>query len=236
MKVLFEKVCLRMGSFELRLDVALEGQAIALFGASGSGKTSILETLAGLRRPRHGRMQLDDRVLGDVSKGIWVPAQRRQVGYVPQDLALFPHLDVLGNITYGMKGDASGAEIEATCQSLEITSLLARRPGSLSGGEQRRVAFARAILSRPSMLLLDEPLSNLDAPLKDRIMPYLLLIRDQFRIPMIYVTHSTDEVQALCDQALVIQEGRAVASGRVADLFEIIPASTCRFKPPPCAS
>jgi molybdate transport system ATP-binding protein len=230
----FTNVSLRLKGLTLELDVTLDKQVTALFGPSGAGKTSALELVAGLRRADRGVIELDGLVFTDVSKGIFVPARKRAIGYVPQDLALFPHLSVRQNITYGMKElPASAVDLsrEKLCRVLEIDRLLDRMPGSLSGGEKQRVAFARALLAAPRLLLLDEPLASLDRSLKERILPYLELIRDEFVIPIVYVTHSASEVIALCEDVVVLQAGRCAARGKPADLFALSDARSYRLRP-----
>jgi molybdate transport system ATP-binding protein len=149
---------------------------------------------------------------------------------VPQDLALFPHLTVRANLRYGMRV-ADDRLLNGMCDLLEIAPLLDALPATLSGGEKQRVALARAMVAQPSLLLLDEPLSSLDQSLKERIFPYLLRVRDEIGIPMLYVTHSTDEVQLLCDQLLVLEAGQSVAQGAPRDLLEPAPELRYRLKP-----
>jgi molybdate transport system ATP-binding protein len=222
MSLILRNVSLQLRDMALELDLTLDKKVTALFGPSGSGKTSILELVAGLRRPEQGRIELAGVTLANVSEGIFVPARERAIGYVPQDLALFPHLTVRKNILYGLrKRNLPTLEIsrEKLCHLLEIERLLDRMPGSLSGGEKQRVAIARALLTSPKLLLLDEPLASLDQSLKDRIMPYLELIRDEFTIPMLYVSHSAPELLALCDDVVVLQKGKCLAHGSPHKLF-----------------
>lgn len=214
MKLVFDQVQVRQGRFDLHLEGVLEGRVTAVFGPSGAGKTTLLEVIAGLRRLRAGRVLLDGEDLTDV------PTRRREIGYVPQDLALFPHLDVRANVAYGLPRDAPPEKLEAVCEALEIRHLLLQRPATLSGGEKQRVAFARAVLAEPRLLLLDEPLSNLDHPLKGRIFPYLRRLRDEFGIPMIYVTHSPYEVMALCDWMVVMDQGRITGAGEPGEFIK----------------
>lgn len=222
MDLIFANVVLRLGARFLELDLTLDRQITALFGPSGSGKTSVLELVAGLRRPDSGRISLNGEILVSTRDRVFLPARNRAIGYVPQDLALFPHLSVEENITYGCRPDRSAhpkISQGKLCEVLEIGSLLSRRPGSLSGGEKQRVAFARALLTSPRLLLLDEPLASLDQPLKERILPYLQRIWDEFKIPLLYVTHSASEVMALAQEVVVIRDGRCVNRGRPSDLF-----------------
>ena len=222
MNLVFENVLLRLGDMDLELDLALDKKVTALFGPSGSGKTSLLELVAGLRRPEKGVITLDGISLVNAAQRSFLPARKRSIGYVPQDLALFPHLTVGQNIIYGAKKHpASRQQVsrEKLCRVLEIERLLDRTTGSLSGGEKQRVAFARALLASPRLLLLDEPLASLDQSLKDRIMPYLERIRDEFAIPVLYVTHSPAEVVAISEDVVVLRAGRCVARGKPQEVF-----------------
>jgi molybdate transport system ATP-binding protein len=231
MRLTLENIRLPLGPFELSLDCVLQGRLVAVFGSSGAGKTTLLEIIAGLRRPGSGRILLEDRVLCDSATRQWTPTRHRHIGYVPQDLALFPHLNVRANLTYGMPAMQDDKKLPGVCEVLEITALLDRMPANLSGGEKQRVAFARAVLAAPSLLLLDEPLSSLDQPLKERIFPYLLRIRDEIGIPMLYVTHSADEISRLCDHMLVLENGRAIAHGAPGDLLEAASELRYRLRP-----
>jgi molybdate transport system ATP-binding protein len=213
---------LRLGRFHLQVDTAFPGEFTGLFGPSGAGKTTLLEIVAGLRRPERGRLAIGGRVLFDVEKKFFIPPHRRRIGYVPQDLALFSHLTVRENLAYGRKALGERADtisFDAVCEVLEIAALLAKKPDALSGGEKQRVAFARAVLASPALLLLDEPLTGLDQPLKERILPFLIRVRDEFRLPTLYVTHSADEIMALCRHAAVLDKGKLVASGAPGELF-----------------
>jgi len=233
MDLKFANVKLRLGELSLALDFTLNRPITAFFGPSGSGKTSALELVAGLRRPDAGRISLNGEILVSVPDRIFVPARDRAIGYVPQDLALFPHLSVEENIRYGSKLGRSvrpPVSEKKLCEVLEISSLLQRKPGFLSGGEKQRVAFARALLASPRLLLLDEPLASLDQPLKERILPYLQRIWDEFEIPLLYVTHSTSEIMALCQEVAVIRAGRCVCQGQPSDVFSPFLEPTFRLK------
>jgi molybdate transport system ATP-binding protein len=213
LKLLLENISLRLTEFSLNLDVEIQNQVTAVFGPSGAGKTSLLDLIAGLRQPKSAFIQLGDRVLTDTSASVQVPTRHRQIGYVPQDLSLFPHLSVQQNLLYGAKGIRTPGSIfsyEHVTQVLQIQPLADRRVTNLSGGEKQRVALARALLASPQLLLLDEPLASLDTALKSKIIPYLARIRDQFHIPMLYVTHDWEEVQALCAEALIMERGEIV--------------------------
>jgi molybdate transport system ATP-binding protein len=214
MNLRLDRIILPLAEFVLEVDVDIGSQVTALCGPSGSGKTSLLDLIAGLRRPKSAFIQLGDRVLTDTATGVEVPARSRQIGYVPQDLALFPHLSVRKNLLYGHnpEGGADGGLFgySHVTEVLEIQSLADRSVTNLSGGEKQRVALARALLTSPRLLLLDEPLANLDRALKEKIVPYLMLIREEFRLPMLYVTHDLDEVRPLCDSVLTMERGRLI--------------------------
>jgi molybdate transport system ATP-binding protein len=211
MNLLLQNISLPLADFTLEIDAQLQCQVTGIFGPSGAGKTSLLDLIAGLRQPTSARIALDDRVLTDTAAGVVMPPRLREIGYVPQDLALFPHLSVRQNLLYGQrKGGAAGPlfGFEHVTKVLQIQPLLARGTGDLSGGEQQRVALARALLTSPRLLLLDEPLASLDADLKAKIIPYLCRVRDEFELPILYVTHEEQEVLTLCDEVLEIRRGR----------------------------
>jgi molybdate transport system ATP-binding protein len=222
MKLALKNLRLLQGTFRLEIDLEANGQVIGLFGGSGAGKTTLIEIVAGLRQPESGRISVDNQVLMDTGAGIFLPPERRGVGYVPQDLALFPHLSVGRNLIYGHKEVAgtSGIPLLHVAEVLEIESLLERSIAQLSGGQKQRVAFARALLASPRLLLMDEPLASLDQELKWKIIPYLKRIRDEFKIPMLYVSHSPDEVIELCDQVMVMRDGRCLQTSPPGDIFE----------------
>jgi molybdate transport system ATP-binding protein len=203
------------GGFRLDCRFASDSQALALFGRSGAGKSTVLAILAGLLKPDRGRVVVDGEVLLDVERGHFVPAHRRRIGMVFQDALLFPHLDVRGNLRYGLSAASAGpASLFGDVVSmLGIAHLLERRPGSLSGGERQRVAIGRALLSQPRLLLLDEPLSALDIERRAEIMPYIERLRDEARCPLVYVSHAIDEVARIAREVLVLDEGRVMASG-----------------------
>jgi molybdate transport system ATP-binding protein len=206
----------RLGRFELAARFAAGPGITALFGRSGSGKTSIVNMIAGLLRPDRGRIALDGEVLFDSKARTNVPAHRRRIGYVFQEGRLFPHLSVAQNLDYGrwMSGlPEDQAERERIVALLNIGPLLGRRPGHLSGGERQRVAFGRALLMRPRLLLLDEPLASLDRARKLEILPYLARLRDEAKVPMIYVSHHVGEIQRLCSQVVRIEDGTVEAVG-----------------------
>ncbi len=210
------------GDFSLEVDAIFGGGATGLFGVSGSGKSTLVELIAGLRRPQAGRISLGETVLADAGAGIFLPAQQRRIGFVPQDGALFPHLTVQGNLRFAeRRAPAQGrAERRAqVCALLGIGGLVGRAVGSLSGGERQRVALARALVSAPRLLLLDEPLAALDAARKEAILPHLRRVRDELGLPMLFVSHSREEVLGLCDELAVIADGRLLQHGPVAEVF-----------------
>jgi molybdate transport system ATP-binding protein len=207
-----------LANFDLDIDVSFDARVTSIFGPSGSGKTTLLDAIAGLRNITTGEIEINGRTLFSSARGINRPAQERDVGYVPQEGALFPHLSVRKNILFGAgrvtgTNKARNIRMEHVLSVLEIASLLDRPVTKLSGGESQRVALARAILSQPRLLLLDEPLASLDIGLKEKILPYLARVRDEFEIPMIYVTHNLTEVLTLADWVLMIQQGRLVTQG-----------------------
>jgi molybdate transport system ATP-binding protein len=208
----------RLGDFTLAVKFDAMVGATALFGPSGAGKSSVANLIAGLLTPDRGRIALDDTVLFDSAARIDVPPHRRRIGYVFQEGRLFPHLTVRRNLDYGrrMNGLARDeAEMRHIVDLLDIGHLLDRRPGKLSGGERQRVAIGRALLTRPRLLLLDEPLASLDAARKREILPYLVRLRDDARVPMLYVSHLADEVRRIATQVLRIDDGRITAQGGV---------------------
>ena len=203
---------LTQGSFAMALAARIDSRTTAIFGPSGAGKTTILDVIAGLRHPARGRIVVADHVLLDTGKRIDLPPHHRRVGYVPQDVALFPHMSVRRNLLYGSHPGVS-PDLSRVLEMLEIDGLPERRVSALSGGERQRVALGRALMSGPSLLLLDEPLAAVDVPLRKRILPYLERVRDKLRVPIVYVSHDRDEVRELADFVLLIDSGRLVASG-----------------------
>jgi molybdate transport system ATP-binding protein len=209
---LFElDIRLTQGHFHLELAVRVEARVLAFYGPSGSGKTTTLELLAGIRTGADGRVVIDGRTYFEGRSGLDVPARSRQVGYVPQDVLLFPHMDVRRNIEYGWRGDTGRAAVIA--QLLELEPLMSRDVASLSGGERQRVALARALNASPRLLLLDEPLAAVDLARRERIVEALGHVRDDLSTPIVYVAHALEEIRALADVVVVLDGGRVVASG-----------------------
>jgi molybdate transport system ATP-binding protein len=207
-------VRLRRGDFILETAFRSSGRVTALFGRSGSGKTSLLHLIAGLLRPDAGRIVVDEEVLVDTAKRLYLPPHRRRVGYVFQDARLFPHLNVMHNLTYGRRFAPRGAAVAALddiVSLLGLQDLLMRRPASLSGGEAQRVAIGRALLAGPRILLLDEPLSSLDESRKQEVLPYIEGLRDSLGVPIVYVSHVPAEVERLATSVIGLKNGRCVA-------------------------
>jgi len=212
----------RLGAFTLDAAFESEGGLIALFGRSGAGKTSLINAIAGLYRPDQGRIAVDDAVLTDTAAGTFVPPHRRRVGYVFQEGRLFPHLNVRQNLVYGRwfaPKTAGGGEFDQVVDLLGIGHLLARRPANLSGGEKQRVAIGRALLARPRLLVMDEPLASLDEGRRAEIFPYIERLRDEMRVPIVYVSHSIPEVARLATTLVVLSEGEVAAIGPTAEIM-----------------
>jgi molybdate transport system ATP-binding protein len=210
-------------SFVLDVDVSVAPGITMLFGASGSGKTTVLKCIAGLVRPDDGRVVLGDVVLFDSANGVDLPVPKRQVGYVFQQLALFPHMTVQRNLDYGLahvRAEERRERIEAVAASFRISHLLSRRPGEISGGERQRVALARSLVTDPRVLLLDEPLSALDYVTQSRIIDDLRSWNAARNLPILYVTHSHREVYALGERVIVLQDGRIAADGTPQEVLE----------------
>jgi molybdate transport system ATP-binding protein len=206
----------QLGALQLKVQFQAAGGATALFGPSGAGKTSLVNMIAGLLAPDRGCITLNGTILFASAKRISVPPHRRRIGYVFQEGRLFPHLNVRQNLDYGrrMSGRSrDGAEFERIVALLGITHLLVRRPRMLSGGERQRVAIGRALLMQPRLLLLDEPLASLDAGHKNEILPYLMRLRDEAGIPMVYVSHIAAEVRQIATTVVRLDEGRVAAAG-----------------------
>ena len=203
---------LAQGAFRLEVRELLAARVTALFGPSGAGKTTILDAIAGLRTPASGTIRIGARVLFDRALGINLPPHDRRVGYVAQDVSLFPHMTVRRNVLYGRR-DGQKLSLGAVAQMLEIETLLDRAVPQLSGGERQRVALARALMSAPELLLLDEPLAAVDIERRRRILPYLERVRDDLAVPILYVTHDAAEVRQLADHVVILEDGRPLRSG-----------------------
>ncbi|MCH9296749.1 molybdenum ABC transporter ATP-binding protein ModC [Pantoea allii] len=203
----------RLGEHQLEIDVTIPASGItAIFGVSGAGKTSLINAIGGLTRPQRGRIQLNDRILFDAEQQVALPPEKRNIGYVFQDARLFPHYSVRGNLRYGLSASMK-SQFDSLVALLGLNSLLNRFPLSLSGGEKQRVAIGRALLSAPDILLMDEPLASLDLPRKRELMPYLQTLAKQVDIPVLYVSHSLEEILQLADNVLVLDEGKVKAFG-----------------------
>jgi molybdate transport system ATP-binding protein len=200
---------MRQQAFTVKVRDESSVEVLGLFGPSGSGKTSLLEAIAGIRTPDRGEIRIGDRVLYSSAQGINLPARERHIGYVPQDALLFPNLDVKGNIRYGAgrAGRAGLDEFGSLVAILDLQALVDRRVGMLSGGEKQRVAIARALMTQPSILLLDEPLAGVDRERREVILPYILRIRKELHVPLIYVTHDRDELNTIADRVLRLERG-----------------------------
>mgnify|MGYP000067771537 CR=1 FL=1 len=215
------EICIRheVPGFALTCDFTAPAGVTCLFGHSGSGKTTVVNAVAGLLRPDAARISVNGRMLEDSGAGLWLPPHQRRIGYGFQDARLFPHMTVAGNLAYGMPKEPKGAAWDRVIGMLGIEALLERKPRSLSGGEQQRVAIGRALLSGPDLLLMDEPLAALDGPRKDEILPYLERLRDEVHIPILYVSHAVSEVARLATTVVLLERGRVVRAGPVSEIF-----------------
>ncbi|ACT07702.1 molybdate ABC transporter, ATPase subunit [Dickeya chrysanthemi Ech1591] len=209
----------QLGDLTLSVAAQLPASGItAVFGVSGAGKTSLINAIVGLTRPDSGRIQLNDRVLSDRDQRVFLPPEKRRIGYVFQDARLFPHYRVLGNLRYGMAAPMQ-AQFDDIVQLLGIGHLLKRYPLTLSGGEKQRVAIGRALLTAPELLLMDEPLASLDAPRKRELLPYLERLAREVNTPILYVSHSLEEVVRLADRVLVLDKGQVKAQGSLEEVW-----------------
>ncbi|MDX8511618.1 molybdenum ABC transporter ATP-binding protein [Mesorhizobium captivum] len=220
----------RLGDFAIEANFESAGRLTALFGPSGSGKSTLINLIAGLIRPEKGRIAVDGRVLVDTAAGIFVPMHKRRIGMVFQDARLFPHMSVAGNLRYGRwftPPSERYANMDAVVDLLGIGHLLDRRPAKLSGGEKQRVAIGRALLASPKLLLMDEPLASLDEARKAEILPYIERLRDETRIPIVYVSHSIAEVARLASDVVVLSQGKVAAFGQtdaIMQRLDLLPA------------
>ncbi|MET3660778.1 molybdenum ABC transporter ATP-binding protein [Aquamicrobium ahrensii] len=213
----------RQGDFRIEASFTGSGRLTALFGPSGSGKSSLINLIAGLIRPDQGRIEVDGKVLVDTKAGVFLPRHKRRIGMVFQDARLFPHMNVRSNLLYGRWFTPPAErylDMDAIVDLLGIGALLERKPALLSGGEKQRVAIGRALLSSPRLLLMDEPLASLDEARKAEILPYIERLRDQMKIPIVYVSHSVAEVARLASDVVVLAQGKVTASGPVSDILQ----------------
>ncbi|PMU24642.1 MULTISPECIES: molybdenum ABC transporter ATP-binding protein [unclassified Pseudomonas] len=221
MSMIEVRLQLKYSGFALDVDLHLPGRGVtALYGHSGSGKTTCLRCIAGLERAEEGFVQINDEVWQDSRKGLFVPPHKRALGYVFQEASLFPHLSVLANLEFGLKRiprQQRRVEMSHATELLGIGHLLDRHPQHLSGGERQRIGIARALLTSPSLLLMDEPLAALDSKRKSEILPYLERLHDELEIPVLYVSHAQDEVARLADHIVLLSDGKALASGPIGE-------------------
>jgi molybdate transport system ATP-binding protein len=213
----------RLGAFHLDVRFEAEAPIVGLFGRSGSGKTSVVNAIAGIVRPSRGTIRINEVCLFDAAKGIDVAPERRRIGYVFQDALLFPHMDVEANLLYGQRLRAPEDRLIEEAHVVELLGLrplLRRKPQTLSGGEKQRVAIGRALLAQPRILLMDEPLASLDGPRKTEILAYIELLRDDLDIPIVYVTHSVSEITRLADRIVVLSDGKCVGVGGINDVMD----------------
>ncbi len=217
------KVTKQQGDFRIDISFVAPGIGVtALFGPSGAGKTSVVNMVAGLTRPDGGHIITGDRTLFDAAKRVYIPPEKRRIGYIFQDGRLFPHLSVKSNLTYGMRltrPDERQIALDDVVDLLGLDHLLHRRPAKLSGGEKQRVAIGRAILTSPTLLLMDEPLASLDRSRKAEVLPFLSRLCSELSIPILYVSHALEEILNLADTMVVMDEGRVAASGAIEDLM-----------------
>ena len=216
MNLILDRICVPLAEFTLEMSLEFQECVTGIVGPSGAGKTTLLDVIAGIIHPRTGRMTFDGAVLTDSTTRVHVRTRERKIGYVPQDLALFPHLTVRRNLLYGYKPEQNSPPLfrfEHVIEVLDIGEFVDRDVSRLSGGEKQRVSLARALLSSPRLLLLDEPLSSLDRALKEQIISYLQRVRDEFSLPMLVVSHNTEEIKQLCGAVVTLNRGRVVERG-----------------------
>ena len=229
-----QDVFIRAGGWELAASFTMQQPVTGLFGPSGAGKTTLLEIVAGLRHPSRGVVRIGDEIVLDAANHVCTPPETRRVGYVPQDLALFPHRNVRQNLLFATGRTPPAVDhFDHLVEVLEIRRLLERWPETLSGGEKRRVALGRALLSQPRLLLLDEPLVNLDRALRQNLLELLARIRTEFGTPMLYVTHEPAELRTLCDEIVLMDQGSVRAQGGFHDLFEPMSEPAYQVRPLP---
>jgi molybdate transport system ATP-binding protein len=207
----------RFSDFLLEATFELNGRVTGIFGPSGAGKTTLLEIIAGLRKPKKGVIQMHNEMISSSEEGVFAKSEDRRIGYVPQDLALFPHKTVRENLFYGRPLNQS--EFDHISNQFQLELLLERYPGELSGGEKQRVAIGRALIINPRLLMLDEPLSNLDHELKEKGLELFKRVRDEFGTPVLYVAHDPNELVEICDDVIVLVNGKIQAQGPPARIF-----------------
>ncbi|GMM89103.1 molybdenum ABC transporter ATP-binding protein ModC [Vibrio fortis] len=209
----------KLGETEFDVDLALPSQGItAIFGRSGAGKTSLINAISGLKNPDSGQIKVSGKTLFDSAKGINLPVHQRQVGYVFQESRLFPHMKVSSNLKYGVK-KTDQEHFDQVVDLLSLEVLLDRYPAKLSGGEKQRVAIGRALLSKPSILLMDEPLASLDLPRKREVMPFLENLSESVKIPIVYVTHSLNEILRLSNYLVILDQGKVLSAGQTEQVW-----------------
>jgi molybdate transport system ATP-binding protein len=212
----------QLGTFQLAVRFAADAPIVGLFGRSGSGKTSVINAIAGITRPLRGSIRINDWTLFDAAKGIDLPPEARRVGFVFQDALLFPHMDVESNLLYGQRLRSARDRFIDKVRVVELLglgALLRRRPEALSGGEKQRVAIGRALLAQPRILLMDEPLASLDVPRKTEILDYIERLRDELNIPIVYVSHAVTEITRLADTVVLLSDGKCLAVGDVDEVM-----------------
>lgn len=211
------------GGFRAEMSFRAEGRLTCLFGRSGAGKTTLVNAIAGLLRPERGRIVAGGEVLLDTASRVFVPPHRRRIGYVFQEGRLFPHLSVRRNLLFGrwFARREGGPDLDSVAGMLGIGHLLDRSPATLSGGEKQRVAIGRALLARPRLLLMDEPLASLDDARKAEILPYVERLRDAGDVPIVYVSHAVPEVVRLADTVVTLDAGRVVATGKPGEVLSV---------------
>jgi molybdate transport system ATP-binding protein len=220
----FQNVRVVLKDFSLEANCEVNAPITGIFGPSGAGKTTLLEVIAGLRQISSGTLFLHEKIASDPARKVFTKPEHRGIGYVPQDLALFPHKTVEKNLLFGTRGphraDRSAERLAHVVEALQLAPLLTRYPASLSGGEKQRAAIGRALMSAPQILLLDEPLANLDRALTRSLLDLLRRTSSEFRVPMLYVTHDANELAAIADEVLLLRGGRLQGQGKFMDLFE----------------
>jgi molybdate transport system ATP-binding protein len=215
-----DRLLYKTGDFSLEIECELNRKSTGIFGPSGAGKTTLLEIIAGLRRPAAGAIWSAGNELFDLSAGRYLTPGRRGLGYVPQDLALFPHKTVSQNLLFGEPLHME--EFDHVIQEFELKNLLQRFPSELSGGEKQRVAIGRALMIRPRLLMLDEPLSSVDRALKSRALELFRRVRERFDTPILYVSHDPGELAEICEEVVILEAGRLIGQGAVEQIFQAV--------------